>query len=135
MQVQSFHECNSLSRQLPAVVGGVNNTAKAEHQEKQKMLWQLVERCGAHLSPGKRDAFYHLLLTRADTFASSTADLGRTNRLCHQIDTGDSPLFRPICCIAPCRREEVKQLLNQMLEQEVIEPSSSPWASSVVLVQ
>ena len=79
--------------------------------------------------------FYHLLLEYVDVLAS-TADLGRTDKLRHHIDTGSSPPVRqPVRRVAPCRREEVKELLNQMLQQGVIEPSSSPWASPVVLVR
>ena len=68
--------------------------------------------------------------------ASSTSDLGRTDRLHHHIDTGNSPPIRqPVCQISPHRREEVRELLSQILERGVVEPSSSPWASPIVLVQ
>ena len=121
----------------PAEVGSISNVeAEGVDEEKQQMLWQLVEECGSELSSGERDVFYHLLLTYADVFASSTSDLGRTDKLHHSINTGNSPPVRqPVRRIPPSRREEVKGLLNQMLEREIIEPSSSPWASPVVLVQ
>ena len=77
-----------------------------------------------------------MLLSHADVLASSTADLGRTNKLRHYIDTGSSPLIRqPVRQVSPIRREEVKQLLSWMLDQCVIEPSSTPWTSPMVLVQ
>ena len=123
--------------ELPAEVAPVSQSgAKEVDSGKQQMLWQLVEDCGQELCSGERDVFYHLLLTYADVLASSVSDLGRTDRLRHHIETGNSPPVRQsVRRIAPCRREEVKKLLNQMLEQEIIEPSSSPWASPVVLVQ
>ena len=80
--------------------------------------------------------FYYLLLAYADVLASSISDLGETDRYQHRINTGDSPPLRqPVRRIAPYRRKEVKELLNQMLKRGVIETSSSPWSSPVVLVQ
>ena len=68
--------------------------------------------------------------------ALSIAELGKTDKLYHHIDTGNSrPIRQPVRRIPPHRREEVKGLLNQMLERGVVEPSSSPWAPPVVLVQ
>ena len=49
--------------------------------EKQKLLWNLAEQSGRDLGPGEKDLLYHLLLSYADVIASSTADLGRTDRL------------------------------------------------------
>ena len=61
---------------------------------------------------------------------------GRINKLRHNIDTGNSlPIRQPVRRLSPHRREEVKQLLNQLLDQGVIEPSSSTLGSPVVLVQ
>ena len=110
--------------------------AKDVSDEKQQVLWQLVQESGAELSPGEKQIFYELLHTHADVLASSTADLRRTSKLQHKIDTGNSPPIRQVVChLSPHRREEVKQLLSEMLARGVIEPSSSPWASLVVLVQ
>ena len=100
------------------------------------MLCQLAERTGPDLSTGEKEMFYHLLLSYADVIASSTSDLGRTDKLRYQIHTGDEPPRRqPVRRVPPHRREEVRTLLNEILEQGVVEPSTSPWASPVVLVQ
>ena len=120
----------------PEEVDMVSGTIPEASDDKREVLWQLAQDCGTGLSAGERDIFYDLLLTYADVMASSTADLGRTDRLRHHIDTGDSPPIRqPVRRISPHRREEVRDLLNQMQERGVVEPSSSPWASPVVLVQ
>ena len=65
-----------------------------------------------------------------DTFSTGRQDLGRTNVTYHQIDTGDAAPIKQ----AP-RRQEVEHLINEMQEQGVIQPSQSPWASPIVLVQ
>ena len=52
-----------------------------------------------------------------------------------QIDTGNSlPRYQPARHTPFAIREEVVRQLNQMQQQGVISPSSSPWASLVVLV-
>ena len=102
--------------------------------DKRQLLWDLVEGCSMNLSEGERDIFHSLLFKHADVFASSTADLGRTNKVRHHIDTGTAqPIRQAVRRISPHCREEVRALLEQMLAKGVVEPSSSPWASPVVL--
>ena len=104
--------------------------------EKQELLWSLAEQSGQDLGPGEKDLFYHLLLSYADVIASSTADLGKTDRLRHSIHTGDAgPVRQAVRRVPPQRREEVRKLLSEMLERGVVEPSTSPWASPIVLVR
>ena len=95
------------------------------------MLWNIVEQSGAHLSPGEKDCLEYV-----DVLAFSTSDLGRTSKLYHHMDTGQAPPIRqPVRRVPPHRRGEVRELLDQMLDKGVIEPSASPWASPIVLVQ
>ena len=69
-------------------------------EEKQQMLWQLVQESVSELSKGEREVFYELLLTHADVLASSTVDLGMTDKLRRHIDTGASlPIRQPVCRI------------------------------------
>ena len=91
---------------------------------------------GTDLSSGEREMFYELLLSYIDVMAWSNADLRRTDKLQHHIHTGDAhPVRQSVRRIPPHRREEVRKLLDDMLEVGVIEPSASPWASPVVLVR
>ena len=91
---------------------------------------------GRTLGSAEREHFYGLLLEYSDVFASSDADLGRTGRLKHSIDTmGSHPIRQPFRRVPPPQREEMHRLLNDMLERDVIQPSASPWASPVVLVR
>jgi len=71
-----------------------------------------------------------------DIFASSSTDVGFCPLVEHDIDTGDA---RPIKQ-SPRRpqiaaREAEDEILNEMLETGVIEPSNSSWASPVCLVK
>ena len=104
--------------------------------EKEDMLHNLVEENGKSLTVGEKEQLLSLLLEFEDIFATSSDDLGRTNKLSHEINTGDAhPVRQRVRRIPPHRRQEVRELLGKMLENDVIKPSSSPWASPVVLVQ
>ena len=100
--------------------------------EKQEILWDLVENSGADLSSGEKELFYHLLLSYADVLACSAADIGRTNRLQHHIHTGDAtPIRQPVRRVSPHRREEVRQLLNQMLDRRPLSARLKAYSNSV----
>ena len=96
----------------------------------------MVEQCEEDLSTEQKEQLYHLLLAYADIFADGSDELGRTNCVKHVINTGDHPPIRqPYRRIPASRGEQAHQLVQDMLQKDVIQPSSSPWASPVVLVQ
>lgn len=69
----------------------------------------------------------------SDIFALDDTELGCTDVLNHSIDTGD--LHSPIKQQPPVvRREKMAKMITKMQDQGVVQPSSSPWASPVVLV-
>ena len=104
--------------------------------EKKAMLHTLVAKVGTHLSNPEQTKFYNLLLDYSDIFATNGSDIGRTNALKHIIKTGDSkPIHQPARRLPPNQRDKVNKLLQEIQERDIIQPSSSPWASPIVLVQ
>ncbi|XP_044317449.1 uncharacterized protein LOC123038055 [Drosophila rhopaloa] len=69
-------------------------------------------------------------------FARSDDDSGHTNLTRHVIDTGLSrPIKQPVRRLALARKAEVEELVADMKLRGIIRPSTSPWASPVVLVR
>eukprot|EP00108_Taenia_solium_P011432 TsM_001214500 transcript=TsM_001214500 gene=TsM_001214500 len=63
-------------------------------------------------------------------FAWQGTKLGRTSIIKHAIDTGEAkPIWQPPRRIPPPLLEDVNRLLNEMISDDVIRPSKSPWAS------
>ena len=103
---------------------------------KGELLSKLSACVDEDLSEDERQKFFNLVCRYADIFAGSTAELGKTSKLKHSIDTGTAPPIRqPVRRIPPQRRSEVQQLIDDMLNKGVIERSTSPWASPIVLVR
>ena len=72
----------------------------------------------------------------ADVFSVSKYDLGRTDLVYHRIKTGDhTPIKQQPHCLPIHYQEDIHNLIDEMCQQEVIEPSDSPWSSPVVLVR
>ena len=105
-------------------------------EKKQAELWQAVQHAGDTLSVAEQELLYAVLMENADLFAETSDDFGRTEKIRHQINTGDkAPIRQQVRRIPPARRDTVSKLVSDMLKKDVIEPSSSPWASPIVLVQ
>ncbi|MEL7426754.1 MAG: RNase H-like domain-containing protein [Bacteroidota bacterium] len=86
-----------------------------------------------NLSPSDRQQILSTLLQFSDVFEEN---LGHTTVLEHQIDTGNAQPIRQYPRRLPFAfREEAKDQVQEMLKQGVIQPSSSPWASPIVLVK
>lgn len=61
--------------------------------------------------------------------------LGRTDLAKHFIHTGNTqPFIMPCCRIPLFKRPIVEAEIKNMLDQDVIEPSTSPWNSPICLV-
>ncbi|GFY22203.1 retrovirus-related Pol polyprotein from transposon 17.6 [Trichonephila clavipes] len=69
-------------------------------------------------------------------FSIKFKDFGRTRLTKHRIDTGEHPPIKQHPRRLPlAKQEEVQKLFKDMKDNDVIEPSSSPWASPIVLVR
>ena len=70
-----------------------------------------------------------------DIFAKTDFDLGATSMAQYSINTGDQPPIRQAPRRVPfllCKK--VDDMVDEMQDKGVIQPSKSPWASPVVLV-
>ncbi|EUB63871.1 Transposon Ty3-I Gag-Pol polyprotein [Echinococcus granulosus] len=90
----------------------------------------------AHISNYERKELRQLLLKYANIFSWQGVKLGRTNIVKHKIGAGEArPIWQPPRRIPPPLLEEVNRFVEEMLRDEVIKPSKSPWASPIALVK
>ena len=87
------------------------------------------------ITPVQRGLLQEALMEFADVFSSGPEDMGGTDYVKHTIDTGDSrPIRLPPRRLPIAKQDCETEEVQKMLKRGVIEPSSSPWASPVVLV-
>ncbi len=99
-------------------------------------LHNLFTRSKEHLDETQQKGLRELLFRNQHLFAKNKSELGRTNLVKHSINTGDAaPIKMPARRLPLHQREIEKEQVEAMLQQNVIEPSDSPWRSSVVLVK
>lgn len=99
-------------------------------------LLSFTESINQDLPSKERQAIIDLLSRYSDCFATTTDELGRSNIVQHSIDTSThNPLCQPPYKSAWKEREVIQTQVEEMLKSGVVEPSSSPWASPVVLVR
>ncbi len=131
-------QCESVCCVLPAPVencaGSVGATKKTE--ELPHHLRDLYDRSVTHLGPDEKRRVSQLLHEFPDVFSAGPHDLGCTDIVKHQIHTGDAAPIRQSPRRLPlAKKQEADAILLDMQKQGVIEPSSGPWSSPVVLVK
>ena len=98
-------------------------------------LRSMVEDAHVALNDSQREQVSVLVCRWAHVFAMPDGKLGNTPLVEHRIDTGDAPPIkqRPRRQ-AWAKREVIDREVEKMLEADVIEPCSGPWASPIVIV-
>ncbi|GFU81391.1 retrovirus-related Pol polyprotein from transposon 412 [Trichonephila clavipes] len=100
----------------------------------QQLTPDLLE--NAELSPEQKSSAERLFQEFEDVFSRNSSDIGHTTVTQHRIHTADHPPIKQHPRRLPfAKQEEVGTLLREMQENDIIEPSSSPWASPIVLVR
>lgn len=98
-------------------------------------LLDLADRSKCQLDQAQQAHLLSLLNEYRDVFASSLKT-GRTGAAQHRIDTGNAaPIKQQPRRFPLTKRNKVGQMIQDMQQQDVIKPSSSPWVSPVVLVK
>ena len=96
----------------------------------------LVERASPHLTSEECWQLQTAMAARKHLFAKGKGDLGHTDIVQHQIHTGDQPAIKQRVRRYPAaRREEERQLVEDMLAIGIIQESNSVWSSPTVLVK
>ena len=90
-----------------------------------------------HLSGKEREKMENLLDKHQDVFAKDSSELGLTTLVEHKIETGDAVPVKQLPRRLPnsLRITVVEDQVEEMLENNIIKPSNSPWSSPIVLVR
>ena len=125
--------CEDTTHTLPSSTAVVKTTAPSPERlerllrELQLPLDKLTPEEGEQLKAGISDF--------SDEFALDDMELGCADLVQHSIETGNHPPIRQQPYRTPViKREKMSEMVSDMQEQGVVQPSSSPWASPVVLV-
>jgi len=114
----------------------INHVLKEPKLEPRKFEEYLQEKL-AHLKIAERRTLEPVLRKYKHLFYGlGSTQLGCTSQVEHSIETGDAkPIKRSPYRIPHTLKSVVDEHIDDMLQREIIEPSMSPWSSSIVLVQ
>ena len=87
------------------------------------------------MSVEQQKRFIKIIYEHKKVFSLHDEDLGYCDKLEHTIPTTDNkPIYLPHRTIPPQLQGEVRKCLDKWLKQGIIQHSTSPYASQVVLV-
>jgi len=109
----------------------------APADEEERVLVEMMSKVDSSVPDDIRARLRKLLEQNISVFSKNELDLGYTDLISHSIDTGDAKLIRQQLRRnpPPAHKVVINKHLSDMLQQKVIEPSSSPWASNIVLAK
>ena len=88
------------------------------------------------LTPEQRQGFIDIVNEFGDIFAMSLADIPGTKVFSHHVDTGNAaPVRRKPYKCSPEAQKEIQRQVDEMKALGIVEPSSSLWNSSTLLVR
>ena len=103
--------------------------------DKANILHQLAQ-SPTSISDEQRGRLFALLQQYADVFACPGQKLGQTSKVQHAIHTSSSlPIRQHPRRTPPAQRTVVKKLIKEMMDDDIIQPSKSGWASPIVLAK
>lgn len=114
-----------------------NNSPKDEACEElpehMQPLWEDGKKL---LSDDQAMELKKLLGKYSNVFSKDKSDTGVTAQIEHTIDTGDHPPIKQAPRRLPMHKQDAaSEEIKEMLQDNIVRPSNSPWSSPVVLVE
>lgn len=137
-QVQVIHSGTVVANLSPVddVIEGTTYTSKEKAKELNPALQDLFSRSSSTLNVKQNEALKSLLLRNSGLFSKDDKDFGRTDIVKHSINTYSRIPIRQSLRRTPVHwKDHIDQQIDDMLKEDVIEKSSRPWASGVILVR
>ncbi|CAF4944161.1 unnamed protein product [Pieris macdunnoughi] len=108
------------------------STTKCTIQRTKEVLNQLRI---SHLNSEEKEALLQLCSNYSDIFHLPNENLTYTNAIRHEIrTTTDVPIHTKTYRFPEIHKVEVRNQIDKMLKQNIIEPSNSPWSSPIWVV-
>lgn len=131
-EIAMCEPCVSVASTSPTEKEGVETNS----EELPQLLQQIYDKTASELNSDQMTRFKELLKKEQDIFASGKSDIGRTNIVKHVIDTGDTrPVKQAPRRLPLSKSAEADQEVKEMFQSGIIEPSTGPWCSPIVLVR
>lgn len=89
-------------------------------------------RSETELSPDQSKILHDLVST---TFEAMGDKLGCTSLVEHEIVTSSKPIKQRYYPVSPIMQGHINEELDKLLAENIVEPSSSPWSSPILLVK
>ncbi|MES9884702.1 MAG: RNase H-like domain-containing protein [Sedimenticola sp.] len=113
----------------------LQNDLKGHQTHVPEHLKPLLDQASDSLTCEQKQSLQKLIVEYQDVFMSPDGELGRTDLVKHTIDTGNArPIKIPPRRVAQKQKTVIENEINKMLENDIIEPSNSPWSSPILLV-
>ena len=98
-------------------------------------LLPLLSNIDENLSDSETNKVKELISKYSDCFMTPNGELGKTTLVQHHIDTGNAKPIRQRLRLPPVNiQKDVDKEVQKLLDQGIIEKSSSPWSSPLVAV-
>ena len=125
-----------LPEEQPYVNSVSDETTESESNKlRMKQLIALLQDKLCDIPEHDRTQLVTLLEKYSDAFSVTEGERGETNWTEMHINTGDAvPKKQPVRRVPFAVRQEVAKQLAKMQEEGIIQTSSSPWASAIMLV-
>ena len=128
----------NLGMAQPIDVKGVHVLEQSSHSNLKQNSQHIIQKMISKLPdiPSAQKELLRELLTEFQDVIDDGNNIGKTEITQHRINTGDAkPIRQPARRLPYHHREDVKTMIDDMLKKGVIEPSTGPWSSPIVLVK
>ena len=116
--------------------GAVNGVVLELCEDQGTRVLRALDLSISHLTSIQQQQLRALLQRHCDVFTLDSRELDTTSIVTHVTDSGNhAPIRQPVRRTPFALQAKVDELVADMLDQEVVQPSNSPSASPIVLVQ
>jgi hypothetical protein len=122
---------------VPKAQANHTSTSRRSHFEQEALTAAISEmNINPDLEPEQIEQLKNLIRSQEAAFAYEFRTLGYTDLATISIDTGDAqPISQAPYHASPAGRRIVEDTIAELLAEDVIEESESPWASPAILIR
>ena len=128
----------AFDQRIQELIGLPSPASAKEATEKRRQIHELFHRqiqANKQLNPAEKQTLESILYRYYGTLSKGKYDVGCTDLLEFEVDMGDSVPVKAKCRPMPPEiKKDFAMALDELLQEGIVRPSQSPWASALVPV-